>query len=357
MPNMTVSCPHCGFSREVSQERIPAGAAQVRCPNCGGSFPWQGAREEPSKPAGAAGPSEQPAATAGAEGTAEQAGTAPPQVPAGVLFAGLPPVGSLLGKAWEIYQRRFGTLLLLVLFAAFSVVFSVLLFVAIGALLSQLAPDMRRALMAGGALTGVIAGMGVMFWGIGAFICAVADESLGAKSALEKGWLLFGPFLWLFSLTGFITGGGFLLLIIPGIIFSVWFGFAKFILVTEGGKGMDAMLKSKEYVRGRWGEVFGRLFVLWFFEVAFSSIPYVGVFCALFYAPYAMIARYVLYTDLKAARGTVPATYPTSEKALWIGIGAIGYIALPIVAFFLLGAFLASMFVMMKGMMFGMMGH
>lgn len=362
MPNETISCPHCGFTREVPQDRVPAGVVNVRCPKCGESFAWEGSapafREmhEPGIEPGAPRPEEPPQPEAVEGETAGEAEGAQPQQPAGAPFAGLPPVGSLLGRAWEIYQRRFGTLVLLLLFAIFSLLLSVLLFTGIGALLSNLAPDMRRPLIAAGVVTGLMAGLAVMFWGIGAFICAVTDESLGMREAMEKGWQLFGPFLWLFSLTGFIAGGGFLLLVIPGIIFSVWFVFAKFILVAEGERGMDAVLKSKEYVRGRWGEVFGRLFVIWICETAVSSIPYVGVICALFFAPYAMIARYLLYKDVKAVRGPVPSTYPTSEKALWIGIGAIGYIALPIVAFFLLGAFLASMFVMMKGMMFGM-GH
>ncbi|MBI1919845.1 MAG: zinc-ribbon domain-containing protein [Geobacter sp.] len=361
MPNVTISCPHCGFTREVPQDRVPAGVANVRCPKCGESFAWDGGAplfqdmQEPASEPGAPRPEEPQPEKAAAEAAGEGEG-AQAQGPAGTPFAGLPPVGSLLGRAWEIYQRRFGTLILLLLFAIFSLLLSVLLFAGIGALLSGLAPDMRRPLIAAGVVTGLMAGLAVMFWGIGAFICAVTDESLGMREALENGWQLFGPFLWLFSLTGFIAGGGFLLLVIPGIIFSVWFVFAKFILVAEGERGMDAVLKSKEYVRGRWGEVFGRLFVIWFFETAVSSIPYVGVICALFFAPYAMIARYLLYKDVKAVRGPVPSTYPTSEKALWIGIGAIGYIALPIIAILLVGAFLTSMFVMMKGMMFGM-GH
>lgn len=362
MPNVTISCPHCGFTREVPQDRVPAGVSNVRCPKCGESFEWEGSETAYIEPPGSVGepaapqPEEQPQWEETEGETAGQTAGPQPQVSAGAPFAGLPPVGSLLGRAWEIYQRRFGTLVLLILFAVFSLLLSILLFAGIGALLSGLAPDMHRPLIAAGVVTGLMAGLAVMFWGIGAFVCAVTDESLTTREALENGWQLFGPFLWLFSLTGFIAGGGFLLLIIPGIIFSVWFVFAKFILVAEGERGMNAILKSKEYVRGRWGEVFGRLFVIWFFETAISSIPYVGIICAIFYAPYAMIARYLLYTDLKALRGPVPSTYPNSEKALWIGIGAIGYIALPIIAVLLLGAFLGSMFIMLKGMMFGMGG-
>jgi len=38
MPNVTVTCPSCGLSREVSTERIPASVVQVTCPTCRHSF-------------------------------------------------------------------------------------------------------------------------------------------------------------------------------------------------------------------------------------------------------------------------------------------------------------------------------
>jgi uncharacterized membrane protein YjgN (DUF898 family) len=35
----TVICPSCSYSREISRDRIPAGATQATCPRCGHSFP------------------------------------------------------------------------------------------------------------------------------------------------------------------------------------------------------------------------------------------------------------------------------------------------------------------------------
>jgi len=54
---------------------------------------------------------------------------------------------------------------------------------------------------------------------------------------------------------GFLGTGGFLFLIIPGIIFLVWFIFAQFIIFAEDDRGMNAILKSKEYVRGKWASI------------------------------------------------------------------------------------------------------
>jgi len=36
---MTITCPHCGFFRDVDPERIPSRAIRVSCPRCRRSFP------------------------------------------------------------------------------------------------------------------------------------------------------------------------------------------------------------------------------------------------------------------------------------------------------------------------------
>ena len=62
-------------------------------------------------------------------------------------------------------------------------------------------------------------------------------------------------------LTGLIVFGGFILLIIPGIIFMVWYCFSAYITVLEekDNKGMAALKASKNLVKGRWGATFWRL--------------------------------------------------------------------------------------------------
>ncbi|MDK2847185.1 MAG: hypothetical protein PWP34_538 [Desulfuromonadales bacterium] len=38
---MIITCPHCGFSTEVSPENIPADSTEATCPKCKNSFPLQ----------------------------------------------------------------------------------------------------------------------------------------------------------------------------------------------------------------------------------------------------------------------------------------------------------------------------
>lgn len=71
---------------------------------------------------------------------------------------------------------------------------------------------------------------------------------------------------------------GIVLLIVPFIFVAVWFNFAKFILVKEGKGIKKAFSGSKKLVKGRFWQVFVRLFVFESFmflsEVVVSTLPY-----------------------------------------------------------------------------------
>jgi predicted Zn finger-like uncharacterized protein len=50
---MQITCPHCGYSREVSDDQIPAGEVRVTCPLCSQRFPFD-------HPDGGQGPAPEP---------------------------------------------------------------------------------------------------------------------------------------------------------------------------------------------------------------------------------------------------------------------------------------------------------
>jgi len=67
--------------------------------------------------------------------------------------------------------------------------------------------------------------------------------------------------LWISILVGAVVLGGLLLVVIPGLIFVVWFIFATYVYLNQGIGGLSALRVSKEYVRG----FFWRL--VWYFFV------------------------------------------------------------------------------------------
>ncbi|PIT88495.1 MAG: hypothetical protein COU29_01790 [Candidatus Magasanikbacteria bacterium CG10_big_fil_rev_8_21_14_0_10_36_32] len=73
-----------------------------------------------------------------------------------------------------------------------------------------------------------------------------------------------------------IVAGGTLLLIIPGIIFSVWYAFAFYAVIFDNQKGTKAMQFSKNLVTGRWWIILLRLAVpSIFFGLILVTINYI----------------------------------------------------------------------------------
>ncbi|HSR88769.1 MAG TPA: hypothetical protein VLK22_00005 [Candidatus Udaeobacter sp.] len=73
--------------------------------------------------------------------------------------------------------------------------------------------------------------------------------------------------------------GGTLLLIIPGIIFAVWYTFASYAVILDGAKGLNALRASKALVVGRWWAVAGRiLFIALVFGVLNAALTYPLIF-------------------------------------------------------------------------------
>ena len=96
------------------------------------------------------------------------------------------------------------------------------------------------------------------------------DSAASPRNALAYAWGRRGDLFSLFFLN-FLLGGAYALFIIPGIIFQVWFSLSVIVLIAEGRSGTEALLASREYVRGHDWAVFSRIGFLVFFALLISS--------------------------------------------------------------------------------------
>ena len=105
----------------------------------------------------------------------------------------------------------------------------------------------------------------------------------------------------------------FLLLIIPGIVVSVYYIFVAWVFIMEGLKNKAAMRRSKELVKGQWWPVFWKIFLPTFILSLIFSIPsefiedksrtdtgysVVTDMLSLIFAPFFLVYTYNLYRDL-----------------------------------------------------------
>ncbi|HBU06997.1 MAG TPA: hypothetical protein DEB09_02845 [Candidatus Magasanikbacteria bacterium] len=79
------------------------------------------------------------------------------------------------------------------------------------------------------------------------------------QEELEHSKKLIIPAIIASILTSLAVFGGLLLLIVPGIIFAIWFTFSLYSVAIEETSGVEAMRHSKQLVSGRWGDTFWRL--------------------------------------------------------------------------------------------------
>lgn len=258
---------------------------------------------------------------------------------------------SLVKESWHLYTTKFK------LFVALSVPSIIL---AAASLATVVLPSAAVALVA------IPLGIGTLIMNIWlgmSFLYGVAEQnpSVSAKEILRKGWKRFFSYLWLTTLSAAITMGGYFLLIIPGIMLSVWFGFALYALAAEDTRGLDALLRSKQLVKGLWwqvvwrfiffalvflvpiGIVFGVLAV-WLgvtfvekieqFQVWADTLQTVLMPLQWIAGALSMAFAYVLFEDLKRVKGNPSYADYKESKGKYIALGILGVVGFTV---FLIG--------------------
>ena len=139
------------------------------------------------------------------------------------------------------------------------------------------------------------------------------------------GWRNFLPFLWLTILYTCLMIGGFMLLIVPGLIMMIWFSFSFFVLVETDERGWAALFRSRSYVRGHWWGVLGRGFLAGLPLVIVSIIPIVGLVAFFFYLPFVLTFSYAMFKSLREqAVNSTEAVVPGRAWWLYAGVAALG---------------------------------
>lgn len=105
-----------------------------------------------------------------------------------------------------------------------------------------------------------------------AMLKAVMEPSNTITSAYQYAGSMFFRYLALAILLSVIMFIGFLLFIIPGVIFMVWFAFAYYVLIRENTPILGALKRSKELTKGRWWQIFFRIVMLAVFSLIASLL-------------------------------------------------------------------------------------
>lgn len=251
-------------------------------------------------------------------------------------------LGEILSNAFNIYKSNAANLLLIVAIVVVPLSF-------IGALLTEVAasPEETTVEILGQPVTvaeprtfavviaaAIIAvAIGVVIWAISeaAIVRGASQATIGDSVDIEASyrWGLkrFGSVLLVAVLVGLMVAIGFVLLIIPGIIFIVFLSVSIPALVIENRRGREAMRRSWNLVSGNFwhalvvilvaaiitGVVSGLIGAIggsnWFVRWIFTAIGQIVT------VPFTAIVTVLLYLDLRARKEALTADTLRAELA------------------------------------------
>lgn len=161
-----------------------------------------------------------------------------------------------------------------------------------------------------------LAGLFVSFLSMYVFVrmglIVLAGKKPSWKEALEIDWRSFGLYVVASLLFALSYSVGLVLLIVPGIIAIVRFGFYGFALVGEKIGPIHSLKKSAAITKGYFWKLFGFTLVLFLINVAGILALFVGLLVT---APVCLLATAYVYNKLNSVPETVASEPVEAVKA------------------------------------------
>lgn len=182
-------------------------------------------------------------------------------------------VRSLIKESWLLYKNNFKILIKIILW----------LFI----------PTVLTSILSGIKLKPVAAlPINLFLWLVSLFIgffvsialiltinTLLKKEKIDLKTIYNLSYSKILSYLWVSILAGLVVFCGIILLVIPGIIFAVWFSFSIYLLILEGIKGTKALSASKNLVKGYFWPVLWRWFASYFvYGIILTLIIFIPIY-------------------------------------------------------------------------------
>jgi len=259
------------------------------------------------------------------------------------LSKNLKPISKLLKESFEIYRLKIKTLLGIV---ALPVGFSFFLWI-----LKYFLSSTSIKYSFWFSLLEFISSLGTFsLWllAIPSLIYSL-EKNIGIKDSFKRGFKILLPYFWVWFLFNVIVAGAFLIFIIPGILFFIWFSLAIFVLLFEEKRGLNALFKSKHLIKRNFWKVFTRFLILFLiivgvaFSLAFISVHFspknrqiadplnqiLSYFLQILLLPFILIYGFLIYNDLKEIKAEVPYKEPSKSKKIIYSLpGVLGTLIL-----------------------------
>ena len=256
----------------------------------------------------------------------------------------LPSFLTLAKESITLYGQKWQPLLKIVCasYVAYAIVTVFVLFILL--LTEKTFPILIHSRL---AWIAAIAFLSVIFilssWFSAATIIVLRDlkDNIGLRESLRRAKPYVMPYFLISFLTTLFVFAGFIFFIIPGILFLIFFLFSGYIIFFEQERGIDALIKSKDYVRGFYWDIFILLlsllatliFVNYIFQII-GQLPFGKLFRSAANAaisPLTAIYLYLIFNHLRKIRGdSLPVM--KAKKSSYIIFPAVLFIAIIVIA-------------------------
>jgi len=184
----------------------------------------------------------------------------------------LPKARQIFDEAWAFYKAKFNTLIIISIIstAAYFVIGFLIGYSGVGSETVELAETPILV----GAGVGILALIAVAVWSYLAQVFVIKDgaENISWQEGFKRSKSKILPIITTGILVFLAVFGGAILLIIPGLIFAFWFSQSSYIVVTENLQNVEALKRSKHYVKGRVWPLFCKQFYIGIISLGVSLI-------------------------------------------------------------------------------------
>lgn len=218
-------------------------------------------------------------------------------VPAGSL----PPIGDLLSSAWKVFVERWQLYVSLMIIIAVLQAVTGYVMPASGTNDALWSIQGETVLTAADAVVLLVVVIVSIFTQSAVYYAIInREKTMAFQDAVRNGIKMVVPFFIASFLAGLASLVGLVFLIIPGVLFYIWFMFSGYVVFKEGKTGVEALKRSKELVAGHWWAIFWRFI---FFAIGagivsgiLGIIPLVGpLLTTLIITPFSVIYVALIY--------------------------------------------------------------
>ena len=160
-------------------------------------------------------------------------------------------IGKILSAGSKVYFEKFGAIapVILIVYIPINIILS---FIPLGSDGFERLSLYFRLVQILELLFGIIATVAVAK----IVECSINGEPITYAEALKFSLTRWGWAIAVQLLAGLIILGMFLLLIVPGVIWAIYYTFVVYVVALRGIGGKTALDYSKRLVKGQWGRVF-----------------------------------------------------------------------------------------------------